>query len=333
MRRRASSRRLGMALAALTAFLVATTGCGEAAPDGRILIASLDPATADAVRFRQAYGLIAEPSHVRRVADDPAAVLDYGVPLLPFEVQEIEARPARARPVTEVVRAYAALHLEEFGGLYIDHARFGVVTVLWTANIETHAANLAEALADVGPVIVRPVRTTEADLEALSARIVADQAWLAEIPAVLKGVEVDVVDNRVRMFVSSSSSVAADLIWSHYEVHRDVLLVESDGTGSALAPLATIRGRVVTADGSTPGNNSFMVVARGGGSAPCAGDVDEMGHGVNADGTFEIQCSAGSWTIAIQDAPIAGPDGVDLGHLDVLVPAGGVLDIVIELDP
>ena len=314
-------------MAALFAASFLAVACADDIP-----VPTLDPTAADAVRFRQAHGLTADPSHVRRVADDPAAVLDYGVPLLPLEAQEIEARPARARAVTSVVRAYAALHLEEFGGLYIDHARFGVVTVLWTANAETHAANLAEGLAGVGPVLVRQVRTTEADLEALSARIAADQEWLAEIPAVLQAVEVDVVENRVRMFVSSPSSLAADLIWNHYEVYRDVLLIESDGTGAALAPIATIRGRVVTAEGTEPGNNSFMVVAHGPGPGPCAGDVDEMGHGVNPDGTFEIQCSAGPWTIAIQDAPIAGPNGVDLGHRDVLVPPGGAIDIVITLD-
>jgi hypothetical protein len=112
-----------------------------------------------------------------------------------------------------------------------------------------------------------------------------------------------------------------------------MLIVVSDGTGAALIPIATIRGVVVTAEGGAPGDNTFLVVTRGPGPGHCGGDVDEMAHGVGAAGAFEILCAAGTWTIAIQDAPIAAPNGVDLGHVDVVVPQGGVLNVLITLDP
>ena len=61
-----------------------------------------------------------------------AAAMDYGIPLLPFERDELEGRPNGEEAVVGRDPGYLAEHADVFGGLYIDQAHGGVVTILVT---------------------------------------------------------------------------------------------------------------------------------------------------------------------------------------------------------
>jgi hypothetical protein len=326
----------------MPAVVLVLAACGNTAPTASPLAASppvaaetpeLDAETAKALRFRTDFGLRADLEFIEAIAVDPRAVMDYGVPLLPEEVREIDRRAADAERIVPIVRMYVAGFAAEFGGLYIDQAHGGRVTVLFTDHLAEHDLALREQLFGVGPVVVRQIRFSEPELTAQQDRISADVDWFDTIDAKLTSVGLDTIGNRIEVTISSRNARAPGLIAAHFQVPPGMLNVHSDGTGAAFIPIVTIRGTVVTADGRTPGNNEYMVLARGPGPGACAGDVDEMGHGVNPDGTFEILCAAGSWTIVIQDASAGPPDGVDLGHAHVVVPPGGVVEMVITLDP
>ena len=90
-------------------------------------------------------------------------------PLLPFESAELERRQTGEGELVGVVQQHLAEHADVSGGLYIDQARGGIVTMLVTDDPAPHEAALAAIL---GPdaVAVRQVRWTERELNDLQDR-------------------------------------------------------------------------------------------------------------------------------------------------------------------
>ena len=126
---------------------------------------------ADAIQLREAFGLRADPEYVAQVAEDPAATTaELGIPLLPAEAAEIRRRFA-AQDRMGALTAYGAEHRDQFGGLYIDQQAGGTVVLLFTGDIAQHQRAVA-ALAPAGVrTVVRQVRHTEAELEALQQQL------------------------------------------------------------------------------------------------------------------------------------------------------------------
>ena len=234
-----SRARSGIIFAVLLA-----AGCGgqpgpaSVSPSGASpsIAAEIDAATADAIRFRTEFGLRADLEYVLAVAADPRADMDFGVPLLPEEIAEIERRGADAHRIVPIVQEYVAGVPNEFGGIYIDQANGGRVTVLFTDHLAEHDLALRERLFGVGPVVVRQVRFAEAELVALMERISVDDAWFETIDAKLTGVSLDTIGNRVDVEISSTNAAAPGLIANHFAVPPGLLNVVSDGTGAAFTP-------------------------------------------------------------------------------------------------
>ena len=248
--------------------------------------------------------------------------------MLPEEATEFYQHQADFEAVGQAVQAYGAQHASEFGGVWIDQERHTVVSA-WTANAELHRIAILAALGKAGPLEVRVVRYSEAELQALQERISADLDWFGGIDALMTSTSVDVMTNRAEVTLSSANPRATALILERYGVGPDKLRVVSDGTGILLQPRGTVHGRVVLPNGKAPGRNDWMlnwVPDRPG------GDCGEMvGYGVGPDGSFEFPCAPGGWTIAVQ-APVN--DGwLDIGTAHVLVPAGGDVDVTISVDP
>ena len=318
---------------ATTAIALALAGCASPAPTPPAAESQeIDAATADAIRFRTELGLRADVEYVRAVAADPTAVMDFGIPLLPAEAREIERRSRDAENIVPVVQTYATRVPDEYGGVYIDQAHGGRITVLFTDNLAQHDAALRERLAGIGVVVLRQVRYSEAALTDLQLRISGSDAWFATIPAKLQGVGLDTIGNRIDVSVSTKNPAIQGLVIDHFGVEAAMVNVSSDGTGAAFLPVATIRGRIVTADGNAPGPGDYDITATSDGPGICGGDIDGVGHGAAADGTFEIPCNPGTWTITIRQL-VPGADWLDLGHADVVVPEGGIVDMTITLDP
>ena len=175
---------------------------------------------AQAIAVRREFGLREDEAWVRAVAANPTAVMDFGVPLMPFERDEIMRRPNGEEGITAALQDYLAEHADVSGGLYIDQARGGIVTILVTDDPAPHQAALAELLGADAPVAVRQVRWTEAELNDLQERISADQAFLASLPAQMKSSGVFIIDNIVELSISSAVPDAGERIAAHFGAQR-----------------------------------------------------------------------------------------------------------------
>lgn len=314
------------ALALLPSAAPTGSACPELpteAPPPDPLPADLDEATRIAIEKRREYGLRRDIPWVRQVAADPRADTAFGFPLLPEEEQSLFARHDPAEAVQNVVLGYG--HVDEYGGLYIDNALGGTVVVLWTGNIEAHAAAIRAQLPECHPVIFKRVRWSEMVLRNLQDRVSGDWDWFAAIPAAPQGVGANIFDNVVTVDVSSANPNAAAIILAHYAAPPGMLRVVSDGTGAALLPWGEVKGTVVTKDGRQPGPNSLSVQqAPGDPPGSCGGG--DIGFGVRPDGTFEYPCQIGTRTIQVSEG------GRVFGQVRVEIIAGrtSVVRIVVD---
>ena len=297
-------------------------------PSPEALPADLDPDLVQAIKLRRDYGLRSDLAYVRMVANDPRASNDaFGVPVYPEEFTEAVDRNARAQEVALIVRGYADTHLDEFGGLYLDLATHTDVVSLWTDHLSEHAATI-RAKTGPGPTLAfGQVRYSEVELRRLQDLITAQwrAPWIAAIPAVMEGVGVETLENMVVVEVSSANPDAAAIIAAHFDV-GDRMRVESDGTGVRLIPWGTVKGRVTPLDGIDLGETALAWTSTD--SGECGGG--DMGFGVTRDGTFELPCQVGTWTIKLVHV---GNDGIDgeLGHGTVKVSAGKTSWVTIHL--
>jgi hypothetical protein len=315
--------------ASASASALGSAAATTAAPS--VDLAGLDEATLTAIRIRTSYGLPADLETIRRAAGDLTATDEFGTPLFPAEIQELWARNERSDRILSIIQGYVDTHAAVSGGLWIDQAAGGVVTLSFTDDLVQHRLALAELLAGRGVVAVVQARYSERDLRQYQDRVTADAAWFRSIGAALTGVGYLAMENVLSIEISSKNPDVEQLVIVRYNLPADAVKVESDGTGAHLLPSGTVRGRVLTAAGKAPGRNEFMVDSRGGDPGWCGGG--DVGFGVNADGTFELPCKVGHRTIVILAPPVADGEWTVVGQADVVVPAGGIVKVTIHLDP
>ena len=280
---------------------------------------------AQAIALRREFGLRADEGWVREVAANPAAVMDFGVPLLPFERDEIMGRPNGGDELTSALHAYLAEHADVSGGIYIDQARGGIVTVLVTDDPKPHEDAIARLIGPDTAVAVRQVRWTEADLNELHERIVADQAFLQSLPARMKSTATDTIANVVELSISSAVPDAAERIIAHFGA-QGRLRVVSDGTGVLLQPTGRILGRILAPPGTDFTNLSPQFEAD-----VDIGARDAMGIPVLPDGTFVIErLPPATYTVTILEFGDVG--NTEVGRGTVVVPPGAVVALEIPLD-
>jgi hypothetical protein len=260
------------------------------------LPSDLDPALAEAIRFRRDAGLRSDLAFVRTVAQDPRTSTDpYDVPLYPEELADFHRRHDESGAVAPIVRNYAGLHADEFGGLYIDEGTRAGVVSLWTDHLAEHAAGVRKAVGPDARVAFGQVRYAEVDLRRLQNQVSAEWKadWMAAIPAAFQSVGVDIEASQVRFQVSSANPDAEAIIEAHYGF-GDRMRVESDGTGRILIPWGTVTGRVT---GITSKDTWLSLHWTSPDLGDCGGG--DMGYGVNDDGRFELPCQVGTWTIIV----------------------------------
>lgn len=297
-------------------------------PPAEPLPADIDEPTRAAVEKRTEYGIRRDLPWVRLVASDPRASTAFGVPLLPEEEQSLFARNELPTPVQAALGPYG--HLDQFGGLYIDNSLGGVVVVLWTGDVARHEAAIRPLLPRCHPVLFRQVQWSEAVLRQWQDRISEDMNWFATIPAAPQGVGADIIANVVTVDISSANPNAEAIIVGHYGAPAGMIRVRSDGTGAALLPWGTVKGRVVLANGKPPGANNLLVMdGRGGDPGSCGGG--DIGFGVQPDGTFEYPCQVGRRNLEIWDIGAGLDPHPIIGRASVVVPANGEVFVQIVI--
>ena len=287
----------------------------------------LDPELADAIRLRRSYGMRSDLAYVRAVAVDPRASNDaYGVPVYPEEFEDTQRRYGESMAVAEIVKAYAAAHADEFGGLYLDEGTHAGVVSLWTNHLAEHAGAIRKAVGPKARVAFAQVRYPEAELRALQDEVSADfrADWVTAIPAAFQSVGVDIQASYVTIDVSSAHPDAVAIIEAHYDL-GDRLHVESDGTGYALLPAGTVTGRVIGLEDVDAGSLSLRWESQD--SGRCGGG--DMGYGVDQRGRFELPCQIGTWTIIVVTD---GNPARELGRGTVKVVADQTVTLDIHVD-
>jgi hypothetical protein len=310
MRRRGSALLLLLMATALAVGACANAPASPSAiPD--LSTPSAEPAAPtaaelEAIRFRTENSLQADLEHVRAVAADPSAGMEFGVPLLPSEFDELMSRSANAEDIIAIVQAEAAKAPNDYCGMYLDNASEGAVTSLWKANRLVHEIAIRTQVRPNARIAFRDCRWSEPEQEAAMERIRSiDYRWMEEeIPAALQGYGFDTVNDHLHMEISSAVPNAADLVRRHYEQAADLplgmLVVTSDGTGAVLIPWGSVKVTAVDADGERLRDSMgllMLVGLDGSGPGHCGGG--DMGYTVGDDGVGELPCQVGRWTIAV----------------------------------
>ena len=189
--------------------------------------------------FRATYGLPADDPWMLQVAADPASApgeKKYGVPLTPAEVADLDSRTLAVEAIKRQVVDYGAAHPADYAGAFVDQQHGGTLVVQFTANLGLHRAALWAHIRPGANVAVRMATWSLAHLQGQVARLDHDDAWFAQIPAVLTSYGVDTAANRLFLRISSAAVDAAARIAEHYGWPADLAIVESDGTGALLLP-------------------------------------------------------------------------------------------------
>ncbi len=302
---------------------------GAASPAATPDPSAIDPETAHAIELRRSMGLRHDLAFVLAAAKDPATSLEFlSIPTYPDEDAKLLADRADQDLAVGAIQAYAADHVDEFGGLYIDRDQHpGVVTALWTDHLDAHRAVLGERL-DGRFVLLRQVKYSYDELDKLKDGLFDDDAFFAGIPARPYSYGVDIIQNAIELEVSSAEPTAVEQIEAHYGL-GDKLRVTSDGTGAMLLPRGTVKGKVLGPDGSRVRNGELELQWTNLDPGDCGGG--DIGYGVAADGTFELPCQVGRRTITV-----TGPKWIDdhweeLGRATVTVRAGKTVTVTIRL--
>ena len=202
------------------------------------------------------------------------------------------------------MQAYGSTVADEFGGGFIDQAGNNVVA-LFTGNLELHRQAILDRVGKPAPqLVVRQVKYSEAELNALQDRINADTGpgqpdWLTAINAKLMGVGVDVEHNCVGMEISTSNPEVPTAILARFGVPADELRIESDGTGVQLMPKGWVDVSVQVAArvAGPPGGWSIDMHP----DAPGIWGGGDIGYGVEAGGKSAVPATVGGWTVNLLD--------------------------------
>lgn len=219
--------RSGLGLAVLLAGSVLACGApgqssfsttGDAERPATTPAIELDEQLREAIAIRRTYGLRTDVEWVRGAATDPraaAGVAEFGIPLMPDELDDLMGRRWWDPDTFDAVREYGALFPREFAGQYPNLQGEGLI-VRFTDRLPRHQRALANLLP---PDAMFEVRDADWSLEALELfrkTIVDDAAWFESI-----GVGVahapDVERNTIRLDVTGDQE-AVPAIRARYPV-------------------------------------------------------------------------------------------------------------------
>ncbi len=320
----------------LTAALMA--GCGaetvpvpSSPPPASPAVVAPTHAELEAIRFRTDMSLPNDLEHVRAVAADPSAGMEFGVPLLPSEFEELMSRSASVEEIIPIIQAEAATAPNDYCGLYIDNANQGALTSGWKNNQLIHELAIRSQVRPGAKVAFIPCQFSEPEVTGVCDRLrEVDHDWMAAIPAQIQGYGCGNMHFRVEMSISSRVPDAAKVVDGHYStllgLPPGILVVESDGTGVSLVERGTLRVFVTGPDGGPVGESTLFLLFQS--DVPGLACGEDVGYGVRGDGKpTEVPCQEGRWVVQVADSI----DDI-YGKGTVVVKANRTVDVHITLD-
>ncbi len=257
--------------------------------------------------------------------------MEFGIPLLPSEFEELMSRSASVEEIIPIIQAEAAKAPNDYCGLYIDNANRGALTSGWKSNQLIHELAIRSQLRPDANVAFIPCQFSEPEVNGVCDRLgEVDHDWMAAIPAQIQGYGCGNKSFRVEMSISSAVPDAARQVDEHYStllaLPPGMLVVESDGTGVALVKRGTLRVFVTGPDGEPVGESTlFLLFESDVPGLACGADV---GYGVSGDGEpVEVPCQEGRWVVQVADSI----DDI-YGEGTVVVKANKTVDVHITLD-
>ncbi len=216
---------------------------------------SLDARFAEALAFRQRYGLRSDLSWIELVAEDPAAeagIDEYGVPLTPAELAELQGRrnplDYTATELLTELREYGALFPASFAGAYLDQRVAIGFVVMFSRDVDRHRMALANLFPRVVHLDVQQVRWSLAELEGFEAQVGADLAWMPAGQATLLGAGRRATENFVYLQYLGPIDMGTNIA-RHYG-SPSWLSVERAGPLPWTGPVATLIVDVRARDGT-----------------------------------------------------------------------------------
>lgn len=333
MAQRASPSRPWAAVAIAVVFGCVLAACGSAVPSGTPAPSpTLEPSIAAAIEVRGLYGLRDDEPYVRFVADNPLASKDaLGIPLLPQELADLEARTADRAQVLAIVEAYGQQHPEAYAGMAVDESGGGDVVAWFASDLARHEAAILRRTGPLAKLRVEPASWTIAELQERAKQVRDGRPWLAETGAPLVLADVSVPDNKVVAVVSSADPDAPARIVEHFD-GEGWLQVESDGTGPWTGGTGRLEVLVVDEAGnpiSTPTEEQWLCVATPDEPAAWAGGPGTVGR----DGVCRFAEPLGATGYDIEIKQPVGEDVAVIGHGRAEVAAEQRTEVTIEVQP
>jgi hypothetical protein len=204
-------------------------------PDDGLVSAEGTQAVDDAIRFRTDLGLDADSAYVLHVATDPKASSSaYGIPLLPAEQADLDARGQLQRQLWPL-EDYIADHPQEIAGIWLDqqHGQLVVVQQTGSVALSSPAADLVPAGATVR---IQQVTFSHDLLAGVAAAISSDIKALGGQGIPVVSVGIDVPNNLVKVGLNPVSAAATEALKSKYRAALEFVSAQPLEPASAASP-------------------------------------------------------------------------------------------------
>ena len=173
-----------------------------------------DHALLSAIRFRSEFGLRADPEYVRAVARDHSGSQEWGVPLTPNELADMNRRVEIANSM-DALNTFAAT-IPGIAGVYFDQQAGGEIVVAIAGDPTPYESEVAARIPGGATFRMRPVVHSRAQLDTLQDAIFGDRAALSAAGVDINAIIVDEAANAVEVGVTTASPFAVSLLEQRY---------------------------------------------------------------------------------------------------------------------
>lgn len=210
------------------------------APSAQGADLQMPPRFAEDIRFRREFGLNASLAHIRRLHNvrseaAPRSEANYGVLLTPSEQNEMRRRDRVSNEVGEV-RQWAIKNVRDrFGGIWIDQDAGGLVYAAFTDDPERYRPRIEAMLSEPQNLRLQRASYSEAELDALHARIGSETGDLHEEGIEVREISTATDRNTVQIGVASADSRTVSNLENRYGPGR-VEVYQAETVDEAVPP-------------------------------------------------------------------------------------------------